>query len=223
MMTDLFAEHDAGLRNHEALADGAVLLRGFARDQATALLTAVQSIAQIAPFRQMETPGGYRMSVAMTSCGAFGWLTDPRGYRYAELDPLNGLPWPAMPETFFSLAAQAAAEAGFLNFSPDVCLINRYAPGAKLSLHQDKDEADLSAPIVSVSLGLPATFLLGGLKRHDTPMRLRLTHGDVLVWGGPSRLRYHAVLPIKDGLHFATEACRINLTFRQAKLRALGR
>lgn len=223
MMHDLFTEHDADLRSHETLADGVVLLRGFARDQATPLLTAVQGIAQAAPFRQMETPGGYRMSVAMTSCGKFGWLTDSRGYRYAEQDPLGGLPWPTMPEAFFNLAAQAAAEAGFINFSPDVCLINRYAPGAKLSLHQDKDEADLSAPIVSVSFGLPAAFLLGGLKRHDPTILLRLTHGDVLVWGGPSRLRYHAVLPIKEGLHLATGAYRINLTFRQAKLGTLGR
>jgi len=165
----------------------------------------------------METPGGYRMSVAMTNCGRFGWLTDSSGYRYAGQDPLSGLSWPAMPEAFFSLATQAASEAGFNDFSPDVCLINRYGPGAKLSLHQDKDEADLSAPIVSVSLGLPATFLLGGLKRHDPTMRLRLTHGDVLVWGGPSRLRYHAVLPIKEGIHLATGAYRINLTFRLAK------
>lgn len=216
-MNDLFAEHDAGLRSCEALADGAVLLRGFARDQATTLLTAVQDIAEAAPFRHMETPGGYRMSVAMTSCGAFGWLTDSRGYRYTEQDPLSGLPWPAMPKAFFSLAHLAAAEAGFINFSPDVCLINRYTPGAKLSLHQDKDEADLTAPIVSVSFGLPATFLLGGLKRHDPTARLTLTHGDVLVWGGPSRLRHHAVLPITEGLHFATGACRINLTFRKAK------
>lgn len=222
-MHDLFAEHDAGLRRREALADGAVLLRGFARDQGTTLLTAVQGIAQAAPFRHMETPGGYCMSVAMTSCGAFGWLTDSRGYRYAEQDPLSSLPWPAMPEAFFSLAHQAAAEAGFINFSPDVCLINRYTPGAKLSLHQDNDEADLTAPIVSISFGLPATFLLGGLKRHDPTLRLNLTHGDVLVWGGPSRLRYHAVLPIKEGRHFATGACRINLTFRKVMSGVQGR
>jgi len=222
-MIDLFAEHDAGLRSHESLADGAMLLHGFARDQATLMLNAVQDIAQAAPFRQMETPGGYRMSVAMTSCGKWGWITDPQGYRYTEQDPLSARPWPAMPEAFFRLASQAAAEAGFLNFSPDVCLINRYEPGAKLSLHQDKDEADLSAPIVSVSFGLPALFLFGGLKRQNPPMRLSLNHGDVIVWGGPSRLRYHAVLPIKEGLHFATGACRINLTFRQAKSRGLGR
>lgn len=160
MMHDLFAD-DAGVHKQETLADGVVLLHGFARDQATTLLTAVQGIAQAAPFRHMETPGGCQMSVAMTSCGAFGWLTDAGGYRYAKQDPLTGRPWPAMPEAFFSLAQQAATQAGFMNFSPDVCLINRYAPGAKLSLHQDKDEADLTAPIVSVSLGLPAIFLLG--------------------------------------------------------------
>jgi len=222
-MIDLFAEHDAGLRSHTKLADGAMLLCGFARDLAMPLLTAVKDIAQAAPFRQMETPGGYCMSVAMTNCGALGWISDPRGYRYTEQDPLSGRPWPDMPEDFLSLANQAAAEAGFFNFSPDVCLINRYVPGAKLSLHQDRDEVDLSAPIVSVSFGLPATFLLGGLQRHDSAMRLGLTHGDVLVWGGPSRLRFHAVLPLKAGLHCATGACRINLTFRQAKPRELGR
>jgi DNA oxidative demethylase len=223
MMNDLFTEHDAGLRSYEELADGAVLLRGFARDQATTLLTAVQGIALAAPLRHMETPGGYRMSVAMTSCGAFGWLTDSRGYRYAKLDPLNGHPWPVMHDDFFSLANRAAEDAGFLNFSPDVCLVNHYIPGAKLSLHQDKDEADLTAPIVSVSFGLAVTFLLGGLKRNDPTVRLSLPHGDVLVWGGPSRLRYHAVLPIKEGRHFATGACRINLTFRKAMSGVQGR
>jgi alkylated DNA repair protein (DNA oxidative demethylase) len=217
MMDDLFAGLDGGLERRENLADGVLLLRGFALNHAAAMCAAIEDIARASPFRHLETPGGYRMSVAMTNCGPLGWSADRRGYRYVSLDPLNERPWPAMPDQFFDFAQRAATEAGFHGFSPDACLINRYAPGAKLSLHQDKDELDLSAPIVSVSLGLPATFLLGGLKRTDPTVRVIVTHGDVLVWGGPSRLRYHAVLPVKDGAHPATGGCRMNLTFRQAK------
>lgn len=216
MIDDLFAGFDDGLPAREQLAEGAWLLRGFARDRAADLLALVAGIAEEAPFRQMTTPGGYRMSVAMTGCGPLGWTADSRGYRYSPLDPLSGRPWPAMPGEFAALALEAAAAAGFAGFVPDACLINRYEPGAKLSLHQDKDEADLSAPIVSVSLGLPATFLFGGGKRGDPSRRLQLQHGDVVVWGGPSRLRYHGVLAVKAGTHAATGACRINLTFRRA-------
>jgi len=217
MMDDLFAGLDDGQRRRETLAEGALLLRGYARDLVARILEAIHHIARQAPFRLMETPGGYRMSVAMTNCGPLGWTTDRRGYRYSPVDPLNGSPWPAMPAGFHDFARQAAAEAGFLGFAPDACLINHYAPGSKLSLHQDKDEADLQAPIVSVSLGLPATFLFGGMKRSDPTQRLVLTHGDVLVWGGPSRLRHHAILPIKEGNHPATGNCRINMTFRRVK------
>lgn len=216
MIDDLFAGFDDGLPACEQLADGAWLLRGFARDKAAGLLALVAGIAEEAPFRQMTTPGGYRMSVAMTGCGPLGWTADSHGYRYSPLDPLSGRPWPAMPGEFAALALEAAAAAGFAGFVPDACLINRYQPGAKLSLHQDKDEADLSAPIVSVSLGLPTTFLFGGGKRSDPTRRLPLQHGDVVVWGGSSRLRYHGVLPVGEGHHAATGACRINLTFRRA-------
>ena len=175
-----------------------------------------ERVALLAPLRHMLTPGGRRMSVAMTNCGSAGWVSDRAGYRYDACDPESGKPWPAMPAVFADLAARAADRAGFAGFAPDVCLINQYAPGARLSLHQDKDEKDFDAPIVSVSLGLPAVFLFGGSRRSDTPRRLRLVHGDVVVWGGPSRLRYHGILPLEDGDHPLTGRFRINLTFRKA-------
>ena len=201
----------------EALAPGAVLLRGRALPVAAALLAAVDSIAAQAPFRRMVTPGGFEMSVAMTNCGAAGWVTDRRGYRYDRRDPASGLPWPPMPALIHDLAAAAAAEAGFSGFRPDACLINRYVPGARMSLHQDKDERDFGAPIVSVSLGIPAIFLFGGLKRTDKPQKIRLTHGDVVVWGGPSRLFFHGVAPLADAEHAVMGRQRINLTFRKAR------
>ncbi len=216
MSDDLFDSIGGLPMQHQVLADGVCLLHGYARDAASRLLGAVHAIALQSPFRQMETPGGYRMSVAMTNCGEVGWSSGLDGYSYTALDALSGRPWPAMPADWRSFASQMAEHAGFAAFSPDVCLINRYGPGAKLSMHQDKDEANLLAPIVSVSLGVPAVFVLGGLKRNDPVQRLGLMHGDVLVLGGPSRLRYHAVLPIKDGHHPATGHHRINLTFRQA-------
>jgi alkylated DNA repair protein (DNA oxidative demethylase) len=164
----------------------------------------------------MVTPGGFRMSVAMTSCGTWGWVSDASGYRYDVNDPERGKPWPRMPEPLLRLARDAATSAGFVGFEPDSCLINRYDPGARLSLHQDKDERDYDAPIVSVSLGLPAVFLFGGMRRAERPKRVPLTHGDVVVWGGPARLRFHGVMPLKDGQHSLTGACRINLTYRKA-------
>jgi DNA oxidative demethylase len=170
-----------------------------------------------APFRHMVTPGGHVMSVAMTNCGSAGWVTDRSGYRYDAADPEAGKPWPAMPASFRSLAGAAAAEAGFSGFAPDACLINRYAPGARMSLHQDRDETDFGAPIVSVSLGLSATFLFGGLQRSDRPRRYRLEHGDVVVWGGPARLAFHGVAPLADGEHALMGRLRINLTFRKAR------
>lgn len=198
------------------LAQGAWLLRGFALAEAPALLSAVAAIAAKAPFRQMETPGGYRMSVAMTNCGRVGWVTNRRGYRYDPLDPDTGEPWPVLPPVFLDLASRAAAAAGFPGFHPDACLLNRYAPGAKLSLHQDRNERDLAAPIVSVSLGLPAAFLWGGTTRRERPRRLRLESGDVAVWGGPARLAFHGVDALPDGTHALTGRCRINLTLRKA-------
>jgi DNA oxidative demethylase len=199
-----------------SLAEGAVLLPGFATRTDAALLAAVREVIVRAPFRRMVTPGGYRMSVSMTNCGSLGWVTDRSGYRYDRTDPLSASEWPAMPDAFLSLARRAAVHGGFGKFLPDACLINRYDPGAKLSLHQDKDERDFSQPIVSVSLGLPAVFLFGGLQRADQTRKVELTHGDVVVWGGPARLRYHGVLPLKDGYHELTGRQRINLTFRKA-------
>ena len=190
------------------------MLRGFVED-VPAILGEVNRIAEAAPFRHLTTPGGYTMSVAMTNCGRVGWVSDRTGYRYDPVDPDSELPWPAMPERFWALARSAAAEAGFDSYDPDACLINRYVPGAKLGLHQDKDENDAWAPIVSVSVGLPATFLWGGKKRGDPVRRLRVESGDVAVWGGPARFVYHGVAPLKAGEHPDTGAARINLTFRK--------
>lgn len=198
------------------LAAGAALLCGFALPGETALLAAIEEVAAAAPFRHMVTPGGWPMSAAMTNCGAAGWVTDRTGYRYDARDPRTGRPWPDMPAVFLELAGRAAAEAGFSGFAPDACLINRYEPGAKLSLHQDRDERDLDAPIVSVSLGLSAVFLFGGAARSDRPRRIGLAHGDVAVWGGPSRLAFHGVAPLAEGEHPRLGRRRLNLTFRRA-------
>jgi DNA oxidative demethylase len=198
------------------MAEGAVLLRGLARPVEADLIADLRDIVAQAPFRHMVTPGGHQMSVSMTNCGPLGWVTDRTGYRYDANDPLAAKPWPAMPRSFRELAAQAADQAGFGRFAPDACLINRYQPGARMSLHQDKDEADFGAPIVSVSLGLPAIFLFGGLKRGDKSRRFRLEHGDVVVWGGPARLAFHGVAPLADGEHASMGRQRINLTFRKA-------
>lgn len=200
------------------LAAGAMLLHGFARSLDTELLQAIEAVVAQAPLRHMQTPGGYTMSVATTSCGPLGWVSDPQGYRYAACDPHSGQPWPAMPACFMDLAQRAAAQAGYAHFAPESCLINAYLPGAKLSLHQDKDEKDLAAPIVSVSLGLPAVFLFGTAHRKDRPQRYRLVHGDVVVWGGPSRLAYHGVMPLADGEHALLGRRRINLTFRSPRV-----
>jgi alkylated DNA repair protein (DNA oxidative demethylase) len=200
----------------EAFAPGATLLRGFAAAEAPALMAALAKVVAAAPFRCMTTPGGYVMSVAMTKCGRAGWITDRRGYRYDPADPTTGRPWPAMPAAFRRLAGRAAVAGGYAGFEPDACLVNRYEPGARLSLHQDKDERDFAAPIVSVSLGLPATFLFGGPRRADRPRRLRLESGDVAVWGGPTRLHFHGVETLEEGEHPLTGRCRINLTFRKA-------
>jgi alkylated DNA repair protein (DNA oxidative demethylase) len=200
----------------ESLAEGATLLRGFALEQASELMDDLKRIIAAAPLRHMVTPGGFTMSVAMTNCGLAGWITDRKGYRYASHDPLSNQPWPAMPPAFAKLATNAAAEAGFKNFHPDACLVNRYEPGARMTLHQDKNEIDFNAPIVSVSLGLPAVFLFGGPNRTDKAQRIPLRSGDVVVWGGPSRLFFHGINPLKDGDHPLTGRCRYNLTFRLA-------
>jgi DNA oxidative demethylase len=200
----------------EDLAPGAFVLRAFALPYQTALLDGLREVTAKAPFRHLTTPGGYRMSVAMTNCGALGWVSDKTGYRYDAIDPDSGQLWPATPDCFLDLAKNAAAEADFPGFIPNACLINRYEIGAKLSLHQDKDERDFKAPIVSVSLGVPAIFLFGGLNRNDKTKRVPVMHGDVVVWGGPARLSYHGVLPLKPGHHPMLGELRVNLTFRQA-------
>jgi DNA oxidative demethylase len=216
-MDDLFGHDEPTLSAHEVIAEGAMLFRGLALPHDDELLRALDDVTAAAPFRHMVTPGGFTMSVAMTNCGAAGWVTDRSGYRYDRNDPESGKPWPEMPASFLRLAIEAATEAGYPDFRPDACLINRYEPGARLSLHQDKNERDFANPIVSVSLGLPATFQFGGLKRADPIKKYALRHGDVAVWGGPSsRLCYHGVAVLKDGEHPKVGRARINLTFRGA-------
>lgn len=215
-MQDLLADEYANQPDRQELAPGAVVLRGRALPVETAVLAALRGILVQAPFRRMVTPGGFEMSVAMTNCGSAGWITDRTGYRYDLRDPLSGLAWPPMPDVFGQLAADAAGAAGYVGFVPDACLINRYEPGARLSLHQDKNERDFDSPIVSVSLGLPATFQFGGRHRNDRPTRIGLRHGDVVVWGGPSRLAYHGVPALKEGEHPIVGRQRLNLTFRKA-------
>jgi DNA oxidative demethylase len=215
-VADLFAVPEQSGEAVLPIAPGAVLLRGFASAEAAELVAAVERLAAVAPFRQMETPGGFRMSVAMTNCGVAGWITDRRGYRYSAVDPLTARPWPAMPPLFSALAARAAEAGGFPGFVADACLINRYAPGSRLTLHQDSNERDFAQPIVSVSLGLPAKFLFGGSKRSDRPRRLMLESGDVVVWGGPARMAFHGIDALAEGEHPLTASCRINLTFRRA-------
>ena len=217
MTADLFESIPDVRPAQEAIAEGAVLLRGFALPVEADLIAALRAIVEQSPFRHMVTPGGHQMSVAMTNCGNAGWVTDRTGYRYDGVDPESGQPWPAMPAVLRELAGEAAADGGFKSFSPDACLINRYQPGARMSLHQDKDELDFAAPIVSVSLGIPAIFLFGGLKRSDKPVRFRLVHGDVVVWGGPSRLFFHGVTQLAEADHAVLGRQRINLTFRKAR------
>jgi alkylated DNA repair protein (DNA oxidative demethylase) len=214
---DLFADHEPEQRPRaEQIGEQSWLLHGFALPLIEQILPALDTILAAAPLRHMVTPGGFSMSVGTSSCGALGWITDCYGYRYSGVDPLSHLPWPPMPEVFAALAHSAAAQAGFADFNADSCLINRYVPGAKMSLHQDKDEKAYIAPIVSLSLGLPAMFLFGGFNRSDKSQRIALLHGDMVVWGGVDRLRFHGVLPIKQGRHPRLGEQRINLTFRVA-------
>ncbi len=218
MGTPLFDNQPHPALPKDVLGAGTAVLAGFALDREAELLSSLMLVVGTSPFRNMITPGGFRMSVAMSNCGALGWVTDRTGYRYCEIDPETNHAWPEMPQAFRKLAESAANEAGFPNFVPDACLINRYEPGTKLSLHQDKDEQDFTQPIVSVSLGLPATFLFGGLERAGRVVRIPLVHGDVVVWGGPARLRYHGVSPLQEGEHPLLGRVRYNLTFRKAGL-----
>jgi alkylated DNA repair protein (DNA oxidative demethylase) len=215
-MAALFEDLTESKSLNEVLGPGTAILRDMAKDRDTEIMDALFSVAVRSPFRHMVTPGGFRMSVAMTNCGSLGWVTDRKGNRYASVDPETDTPWPAMPNVFMELAREAATKAGYPSFVPDACLVNRYEPGARLTLHQDKNENDFEEPIVSVSLGLPAVFLFGGLERSDKTVRVPVSHGDVLVWGGPARLRYHGVNPLKDGCHPLAGGYRFNLTFRKA-------
>lgn len=216
MTLDLFADQPLEERI-EPICEGAVILRGAAAEEAPELIETIRENFAVSPPRQMKTPGGHTMSVAMSCCGEYGWVTDEKGYRYQAEDPVMGRPWPSMPARFSKLASEMASQAGFPDFVPDACLINRYEPGSKMGLHQDKDEMDFSQPIVSVSLGLPQVFQFGGTTRSERPVKIPLQHGDVVVWGGASRLRYHGVLTLKAGNHPMTGACRYNLTFRRAR------
>ncbi len=224
MTLNLFDDTAPDEPSTRQLAPGALLLRGFVQGESdggnegssTAMLADIEAITSQAPFRHLVTPGGFTMSVAMSNCGQLGWVSSRRGYRYVSADPISGNPWPCMPASWLALASRAATAAGYPGFVPDACLINQYAPGSKMSLHQDRDEHDLSQPIVSLSLGLPAVFLFGGLKRSDKPQRVPLQHGDVVVWGGPTRLAFHGVMPLEEGEHALLGRRRINLTFRCA-------
>lgn len=218
MIQDLFANDDSLPQQwREELSPGAVILRGYAIDRIEQLLQAIVTLTDQAPFRHPITPGGHRMSVGMTNCGDLGWISDRSGYRYTATDPLTEHPWPPMPACFRLLAEQAAKAAEYRDFSPDACLVNRYAPGSRMTLHQDRNERDMTQPIVSVSLGLPATFLFGSSQRNHPCRRFPLVQGDVMVWGGPSRLNFHGVLPLKDALPPwpTQESVRYNLTFRR--------
>lgn len=214
MSYDLLANLNAGER--ERLGPGSWILRGFALPDVDAVLAAIATVTDASPPRHMVTPGGHAMSAALTNCGPLGWVSDRRGYRYSALDPVTGQPWPAMPPALRKLAVEAAAQAGYPGFRPDACLVNHYAVGARMGLHQDKDERDIAAPIVSMSLGMAATFLFGGEARGDATRRVRLEHGDVVIWGGVDRLRYHGIAPVRGHAHPQLGEQRINLTFRTA-------
>ena len=216
MQSNFFSNSELSPPLTTMLAPGAILLHNFIGDQAAEVVAAIEKVSTVTPFRHMSTPGGFRMSVAMTNCGQFGWVTDRKGYRYSAIDPETGQQWPSMPSPFQELCRSAATLAGYPAFEPDACLINRYEPGARMTLHQDKDEANMESPIVSVSLGLPAVFQLGGPTRKEKPARYQLQSGDVVVWGGPSRLNFHGVAALRAGDHPLTGSYRYNLTFRRA-------
>ena len=216
MTSDLFAEDHPLAGSTTRLGSQSVVLRGFALALMDELWPQLQQVVAQAPFRHMVTPGGQTMSVPLTNCGPLGWTSSRAGYRYRGDDPDTGLPWPAMPAVFMRLASEAAAEAGVAGFAPDACLINRYRPGSRLTLHQDKNERDFAQPIVSVSLGVSAEFLWGGLQRSDRTQRIPLFHGDVAVWGGVDRLRHHGIAPVRAMAHLLTGNERINFTFRKA-------
>ena len=209
---DLFSAQS----DHLPLADGACWLPGFALPVMDELWSCIARHLHACPPQQMQTPMGYLMSVRTSSMGDWGWVSSALGYGYSHRQPLTQQPWPPIPAVVLQLASAAALQAGYANFVPDSCLINVYTPGNKMGLHQDKDELDFSQPIVSVSLGIPATFLFGGAKRSDRPLKILLHHGDIVVWGGRSRRFYHGVAQIKPASHPLTGQQRINLTLRKA-------
>ena len=197
------------------IGPGAVLYRGVVVAQADELLKSVKEVVTQSPFRRVVTPMGKPMSVEMTNCGDVGWVSDPSGYRYEQIDPVTGCAWPVMPQRFREVAHVCAFRAGYEGFHPDACLINRYSAGSKMGLHQDRDEMDFSQPIVSVSLGLPITFNFGGYSRTSPTIKIRLQHGDAVVFGGESRLAFHGVGTLRRGEHPLTGNYRFNLTFRR--------
>ena len=213
MTADFFSDQ---MESQVMLAKGAYWLRGFALPQADTICAMLIEHLKNYPPQQMMTPMGYSMSVRTTSFGEFGWVSSKQGYGYAVKNSFTNESWPPIPESFFDLAQRAANQAGYVNFKPDTCLINVYEIGDKMGLHQDKDEADFSKPIVSVSLGLPVIFQFGGLTRTAKTLKVPLSHGDVVVWGADSRLCFHGVLPLKAGTHGTLGQRRINLTFRKA-------
>jgi len=212
---DLFA-NDSAEPLHTAIGEQALLFHQFLSQTDEALLSDVRAVLKQSPLRHLHTPSGHKMSVKSSNCGHYGWLTDEHGYRYQSIDPVTKKPWPQMPDSISIQAIEVARLAGFENFKPDSCLINVYMPGAKMGLHQDKDEADFTKPIVSFSFGLSMNFLWGGFKRSDKYQKVILQHADALVWGGKDRLRYHGVQQLKEGVHPITGRCRVNLTIRQA-------
>ena len=209
-MTGLFAS----IEGTERLGEGIVLWRA-AIDEARYAAT-IARLALEAPFRHMLTPGGRQMSVAITNCGSMGWVSDTHGYRYSATDPDSSMPWPAIPPDWLHDASHAAFRCGFSGFTPDACLINRYEIGNRMGSHQDRNEVDFTQPVVSMSIGLPAEFTFHGASRAGTAGRVDLHSGDILVWGGPARLYFHSVRPIRAGVHPLCGALRYNLTFRRA-------
>ncbi|THJ30850.1 DNA oxidative demethylase AlkB [Lampropedia aestuarii] len=212
---DLFA--DSPEEQRVALGPQAVVLRQKASPLAAELVARIEDVLQHSPLYQMATPGGKPLSVRTTSCGTHGWSSDPTGYSYVRHHPLTDQAWPEIPAAWSALATEAAQEAGFAQFAPDTCLINQYGLDSKMALHQDRSEQDLRQPVVSISLGMSALFLWGGMQRSDKPAHVLLHHGDMVVWGGVDRLRFHGIKHLTGAPHPQLGAMRYNLTLRRAR------
>ena len=218
MMDDLFQDQPPDLPERQALGPESWLLRHTLQTTACHLMADIHTLTATHPFQHMVTRGGHTMSVATSSYGSYGWVSDAqKGYRYASSNIETGQPWPPIPAHWLALATALAEKAGFNGFHPDSALINRYAVGARMGLHQDRDEATLAWPIVSLSLGLPARFMFGGKQRQAPVKDFTLLHGDVVVWGGADRLRFHGIRPLKAGHHSLTGPYRYNITFRRVQ------